>query len=762
MVHRAMHFTPQVLLSAPRRSAGVPNPSGTKILYTTSTYCFETHKKTTELRVLEVQTGESFQLAKDDDISDLNWLDDDAFVCLQAEKDSTTKVFWASVSKTIGGAKLGEGYYVAGTVDAPAANLKVKKLKDGGFAVVLSAEASPDGGLFNPKKAKKTHATGKLYKSLFVRHWDRWETKQKNALWFGKLSRNGHHGKYELSTLTNAMKGRPLECPIRPFGGADNFDLTHDRIIFVTKDPELNPALNTKCNVYILNVPSWTGEKETKLTQIYWDNLQGACTSPVFSPDGDSVAFLGMKTNGYEADKNEIFLLYNVRTQVTEQTTSVKAERLSIFHEWDRSPSSISFTPDGKSLVFVAEDAGAAKLFEITPKRLADPRLPKPLTSRGSISEVHCLQDGRVFVSGSSLIDNSFFAIVDRTATTATMAWTHSNSGEGDKFGLKSAQVSDVWTPASNPYVNKEVHSIVVRPSNFNSDKKYPVAYVIHGGPQGAWADSWSTRWNLAVFAEQGYIVIAPNPTGSTGYGQAFTDSIRRNWGGDPYQDIVNVFEWVGENMPEADNDRAVALGASYGGYMMNWIQGHDLGRKFKCLVCHDGITSFAGAMLGTEELYFPLYDLGGTPWYDPGFKPAPGDASTAAQGNRNFGSAMLSDWRKWDPSEHFANWSTPQLVIHSSRDFRLPIAEGLAAFNVLQARGVDSELLHFDDENHWVLKPENSLLWHKVVLNWINRYSGLEAFSTEDEESEAFYGGVEEMDREKDAEMPTQGRVEM
>lgn len=561
-----MHFTPQVLLSAPRRSAGVPNPSGTKVLYTTSTYSFETHKKTTELRVLDVKSGESFELAKDDDISDLNWLDDDEFACLQAEKDSTTKVFWASVSKTVAGKKLGEGYYVAGTIDAPAGNLKVKKLRDGEFAVVLSAQASPDGSLYNPEKAKKTHATGRLYKSLFVRHWDRWETKEKNALWYGTLSKKGGSGKYALSGLTNALKGHALESPIRPFGGTDNFDISQDRIIFVTKDPELNPALNTKGNVYIANISSWTGGKETKITQVYWDALQGACSSPVFSPDGESIAFLGMKTNGYEADKNEIFILKNLRTQALEDGKSVKCERVAITQEWDRSPQSICFTPDGKSLVFVAEDVGSSKVFEIAPDRLADPRLPKPLTARGSVSDVHCLEDGRLFVSGSTLTDNSFFAIVDRTASAATLTWTNSNSGEGNKFGLRSAQVSSIWTPASNTSVNEEVHSIVVRPSNYDSSKKYPVAYIIHGGPQGAWADSWSTRWNLAIFAEQGYIVVAPNPTGSTGYGQAFTDSIRRNWGGDPYQDIFNVFEWVGENMPEADNDRAVALGASYGG----------------------------------------------------------------------------------------------------------------------------------------------------------------------------------------------------
>ena len=192
----------------------------------------------------------------------------------------------------------------------------------------------------------------------------------------------------------------------------------------------------------------------------------------------------------------------------------------------------------------------------------------------------------------------------------------------------------------------------------------------------------------------------------------------------------------------------------------MNWIQGHDLGRKFKALVCHDGITSFAG-LLATEELYFPFYDLGGTPWYDPGFKPVPGDDSAGAQAHQNFGAAELSAWRKWDPSEHFANWSTPQLVIHSSKDYRLTIAEGLAAFNVLQARGVESKFLTFPDENHWVLKPENSLVWHKVVLNWINHYAGLPAYDVENEEdSLEFLGGVRD-EKDELVEMAGQGKVE-
>ena len=244
----------------------------------------------------------------------------------------------------------------------------------------------------------------------------------------------------------------------------------------------------------------------------------------------------------------------------------------------------------------------------------------------------------------------------------------------------------------------------MVKPSFFKPGKKYPLAYLIHGGPQGAWNDQWSTRWNPAVFAEQGYIVITPNPTGSTGYGQEFTDAIRENWGGAPYEDLVRGFEYIESELGHfVDTTRAVALGASYGGYMMNWIQGHDLGRKFKALVCHDGVFSMT-SQVASDEQYFPVHDLGGPIWKN------------------------QAGFDKWDPSRFTHNWSTPQLIIHNELDYRLTIAEGLAAFNVLQMRGVDSRFLSFPDENHWVLGHENSLVWHTVVIDWINMYVGLPA----------------------------------
>lgn len=751
-----MKFTPQVLLSAPRRSAGVPNPTGTKVLHTMSTYSFSSHEKESELRVLDVGTGESAQLAHNDDISDLIWLNDDEFVYLQAEKDGRTSLYWASISECGKGIKLGRSHHLVGRIDAGAGDLKVTKLDDDGssFGFVVSAKASPDGALHTVDDSKKTtQSTGRLYDSLYVRHWDTWKTRESNALWYGRLSKDAHDGRWTMSGITNSLKATGLRCPIEPFGGTDNFDLYSGGIVFVAKDPELNEALNTKCNVYIKKISDWEGKDSAgkSLWQVKIPGFEGAITSPTCSLDGKKAAFLAMRKNGYEADKNQIFVLPDLGQEL-DAVRAISTNDSNDRCEWDRSPGSICFSVDGTSLLVTAEEGGYTKLFSLSGNVAGDMK-PLALTRTGSVTDVKPLPSGEIFISGSSLIDNSWYAILNPHLPPSALesnivTWSHSNSAAGGKFNLDASQVSSIWSPASNKDINKQVHSFVIKPSDYTPGKTYPVAYLIHGGPQGAWTDSWSTRWNPAVFAEQGYIVIAPNPTGSTGYGQAFCDAIRDNWGGDPYRDIVNVFDYVGDgNVSGADNSRAVALGASYGGYMMNWIQGHDLGRKFKALVCHDGILTMAG-MLATEELYFPFHDMGGTAWYDPGFKKTAFDAKT------------LADWRKWSPDEHLSNWSTPQMVIHSEKDYRITIADGLAAFNVLQARGVDSQLLTFPDENHFVLKPENSLAWHKVVLNFINNYVGLPPFTKQDPDGEDFWGGIREQGGEL-VEMEGQGRIE-
>lgn len=560
MVVKARRFTPEILLGSPRRSAGVPNPSGTLIAFTVNTYSFEKHAKSTENRLLEVETGDSWILSTNDKLSDFTWIDDKQFLALQGHENGSTELHLYSAAAITRTLELRQSYYCAGSIAAPAANLKIASIGNDDYAVVVSAESSPDGSLYNEATAKPLRSSAKLYESLYVRHWDRYETKEKNSLWYGSLRKSD--GKYHLSKLTNALKHTPLECPIRPFGGTDHFDVSNNRIIFVSRDPALKPALSTKNNVYILTIDSWEAPP-TGIENI--DIGGGAKTSPVFSPDGSRAAFLSMKIDGYESDQNRIYVMVDIN--VASAPAPVSGEEDHSF--WSLSPQSLAWSADSKAVLAIVEDQGNAKLFYL-PVETSEKVRPRVLTQDGSVSAVTSLVNGKLFLSCSSLIDSSLYQIIGTESSDKKPLWEDSISNHGSKFGLRKDQVYRMWTPANNPQINKHVQSWVFTPSNLKKSQKYPVAYLIHGGPQGAWADSWSTRWNPAVFAEQGYIVVAPNPTGSTGYGQKFTDAINKNWGGDPYEDIVKVFEWVGKNMPEADNGRAVALGGSYGGYMVN------------------------------------------------------------------------------------------------------------------------------------------------------------------------------------------------
>lgn len=368
---------------------------------------------------------------------------------------------------------------------------------------------------------------------------------------------------------------------------------------------------------------------------------------------------------------------------------------------WELSPSAVSFAHDDKSLLVQVEEKGRGVLYQLPLEniRQATPDSLKKLTHSGCVTEVHpaAAKSPKLLVSSNSLVDSSLWTLIDPNSPEDVQV-VSSIGREGAAFGLSPSQVDEIWFKGAEDH---PVHAWVVKPSNFNPKEKYPLAYLLHGGPQGAWLDQWSTRWNPAVFAEQGYVVVTPNPRGSTSYGQPFTDAIRNSWGGLPYEDLVKGFEYIENNLDYVDTNRAVALGASYGGYMVNWIQGQPLGRKFKALVTHDGVFSMT-SQLASEELYFPFHDMAGPLWKVP------------------------ENWARWDPSRFTENWQTPHLVIHNELDYRLTIAEGLSAFNVLQARGVESAFLTFPDENHWMLNPENALVWHQTVLNWVNKYVGL------------------------------------
>ncbi|CAI6272394.1 unnamed protein product [Periconia digitata] len=727
MTIRAKRFTPEVLLSAPRRSAGLPNLDASKVLYTTSTYNFEKHEGTSEVRVLDVEAQETSLVTGAKGSSEPQWLDDKTILLLHEQKDGTTHV-------KVGPAdNFSNNGYVAGSIQGPVGNLKLVPIGDNTYGVAVTGKAQPNGDLFNPEKASKPRTTGRLYTSLFVRHWDHYVTENRNAIFLGTLYRENN--KFKLSKLVNALKNSGLESPIDPFGGSDNFDISIHGLVFTAKDPALNPATHTKTNIYLSASKNFWLDIVNGLPQFFEVpiyNFAGASSSPVWDNEGKSIAFLSMKTDGYESDKNQLFIIPDYVSPGWVQHMFPGSTGKG---DWDRSPQSITW--GDKTLYLTAEKEGRMSLFAVETNALQDginSKSPTLVVNGGSINSVKVLESGALFLSSSTLIDNSLYSLIPSDYKTKTLqgkdaynlpesdvpvnskpgelfaTYVSSNSRSGSSFGLSRRQVDEIRWPGATP--NVDVHAWVVKPSSFDPDKKYPLAYLIHGGPQGAWTDSWSTRWNPAIFAEQGYVVVCPNPTGSTGYGQDFVDAIAGQWGGLPYEDLVNGFEYIQDNLSYVDTQRAVALGASYGGYAVNWIQGHDLGRKFKALVTHDGVFSMT-SQLASEELYFPFHDLGGPLW------------------------SNASSWAEWDPSRFLDNWATPHLIIHSELDYRLTMNEGLSAFNVLQTKGVPSQFLTFPDENHWVLKPENSLMWHEVVLDWINSNVGLPKYTENKDEND-------------------------
>ena len=351
-----------------------------------------------------------------------------------------------------------------------------------------------------------------------------------------------------------------MESPVPPFGGTGDFDISSSGLVFVAKDPKLNAAVYTKSDAYYVPVTNFANSTAPKPQIINVPGFTGYTASVVFSHDGKQLAFLRMKTNGYESDKNQPFLIPDIQqlTKITPLLATADGKG-----RWDRSPDSIAWSLDDKTFIFVASDVGRESVFTLP----SDPSksqsiVPSSILRDGAVSDARPLKNGEIFVSGTSFVDNSRWIILSPGPTASGARLVSSNTRDGALVGLSRSQVSEIWYDGAEV----PIQAWVIKPSNFEKGKKYPLAFIIHGGPQGNWADAWSTRWNLAIFAEQGYVVVAPNPTGSTGFGKKLTDDIQEQWGGLPYQDLVKGFEYVKEKLDYVDTDKAVALGASYGG----------------------------------------------------------------------------------------------------------------------------------------------------------------------------------------------------
>ena len=545
------------------------------------------------------------------------------------------------------------------------------KLSPDGKHVAFSLEVFPDCAdiactkqRLEAKAANK--ASGMLFDKLFIRHWDTYADGRRNQLFIAPLQ----NGKLGTAVRAANVDG---DIPSKPFGDAGEYAWAPDgqSLVFSVRIAGKTEAWSTNFDLY--HVPVDGKAKPRNLTEANkaWD------TSPVFSPDGKTLYYRAMKRPGFEADRFAIMAM----DLATGKTREV-APRL------DNSAESLAISDDGKTLFTTTQDTGEMPLFAID---IANGEAAL-VAREGSVREF-------------AVAGNQVLFTRDRLDSPAQLFLSDASGRSARQISVNNREAMDktAWGAFEQftfiGWNDQTVHGYVVKPANYVEGRKYPVAFLIHGGPQGSFSNGWSYRWNPQTYAGQGFAVIMIDFHGSTGYGQAFTDAISGHWGDRPLEDLQKGYAHALKKYRFLDSNRACALGASYGGYMVNWIAGN-WPEPWKCLVNHDGV--FDTRMMGyaTEELWFTEWENGGTPFDVP------------------------QNYEKFNPVNHVAKWRVPMLVVQGELDYRIPPEQGIATFTALQRKGIESQLLLFPDENHWVLKPQNSILWHDTVNSWLKRWT--------------------------------------
>lgn len=519
--------------------------------------------------------------------------------------------------------------------------------------------------------------TGRLYdaKDGFFRHWDVWETPGTFSRVFAFDLVDGKATGGVAADGFSAEGGLTGDTPTKPFGGGEEIAWAADNsgLYFAARQSGAAEPTSTNVDLY------WSSLDGAAPTNLTADNL-ATDTLPAPSPDGKWLAYLAMERPGYEADRL-VIQLRNIASGETRALTS----------DFDRSFGSLAWTPDSRWIIAGAQDVLDTPAFRIDPVSGTVERLNLMAGNEARIGNITPVAGGQLLFTRNSIGGPSELYLSKDWAqaeplTDVAISLLGERAGiVTTRFNFAGANDETVW----GQITKLEGHEGTV-----------PAILYIHGGPQGSFNDGWSSRWNPRVLASQGYAVISVDFHGSTGYGQAFTDAINQDWGGKPLEDLQKGFAAALASDPQIDGDKACAMGASYGGYMVNWIAGK-WPERFDCLVQHDGLFDMRSFYYATEELWFPRWDFGGS------YTEVP------------------ENYEKWNPVNHVSNWQTPMLVITGEKDYRVPYTQGLQSFTALQEQGVPSKLLVFPDENHWVLKPANSLQWHNTVFDWLDSYLG-------------------------------------
>ena len=652
-------FTIDELLKVRRVGDSQVSPKGDLVAFTITDMSVAANKGTTQIYVVPLSGGEVRQLTNDEHSSaSPRWSPDGEKLAFISARDGEDQVWTIDVSsgalKKITSISTGAG----DPVWSPDGNWLA-------FASDVYPECFSDA--CNKKRAEeKAQSKVKAHVAthLLYRHWKAWKDGTRSHVFV--VSANGG----EARDLTPG----DYDAPPFSLGGPTDYAFSPDskELAFVSNHDKVE-AISTNADVWIVSVRGGTPKNVTAANR-------GYDGSPQYSPDGRFIAYRSQATPGFESDRFRL-MLYDRKTGTAR----------SLSESLDSWVDEFTFAPNSQTIYLTAEERGRQPIYSVS----VSGGSVRKVVWDGFNGEPHVTKDGStlVFSRSSMTTPNEVYrANIDGSGVTEL---SKTNDTFISPFNLKPAE-EVTWTGG----LGRKVAGWIIKPANFNPRKKWPLVVLIHGGPQGAWNDNWGYRWNPQVWANNGYVVFTPNPRGSTGYGQQFVNEISGDWGGKVFNDISNGVAMVSA-LPYIDKNRIGAAGASYGGYMIDWIEGHNSDPRFhyKVLVSHDGVYNLTSMTGVTEELWFTDWEFKGTPWTNP---------------------AMYD---RWSPHKFVQNFKTPILIITNTLDYRVPEGEGMQLFTAVQRMGVESKLMDFPDEGHWVLKPANSQFWHNTVLEWMDKH---------------------------------------
>ncbi len=634
------------------------SPDGRSVAFTITDTDKAANRRTTQIYLMSSRGGEIRQLTKEKVSSATpRWSPDGTKLAFISARDGAPQIWMLDVAT-------GE----AKKITSIALGADNPLWSPDGKMIAFTSEVYPacDSDDCNRKREEEAAASkvkAKIADRLLFRHWNAWKDGKRSHI-FIVASTGG---------AVRDMTPGDFDAPPFSLGGPNDYAFSPDsKELCYVRNTDKDEALSTNNDLFIVLVE---GGEAKRLTG---DN-RGADVSPQYSPDGRFIAYRSQARATFEADRWRL-MLYDRES----------GRSRSLSNQIDNNVESFAFSPDNKKIYASVLERGKQPIYELS---LAGVSVKKVIAD-GFNDDLNVSQNGETFIFTRHSLKRPIELYRAGSDGSGILQITKVNDVTLEKFGMKAAE-EVTWEGAASA----KVHGFLVKPANFDPAKKYPLVVLIHGGPQGAWNDAWSYRWNPQVFAAAGYVVFMPNPRGSTGYGQNFTDEISGDWGGKVYTDLMNGVAQVANNA-YIDKERIGAAGGSYGGYMVNWILGHndDPRLKFKALVSHAGVYNLSSMYGATEELWFTDWEFKGRPW-----------------------NSQLYD--KWSPHKFAASFKTPTLVVHGELDYRVPVTEGFQLFTALQVQNVPSKLLYYPDEGHWILKPQNSELWYTTVLGWFDTY---------------------------------------